>query len=351
MKKHNAIMASLFCGFLGVMAIGYFFSRDTFSRMEKRYLAEAPKFSWSRFLDGSWGKQTDTYLIDHVPGRNLYVGVNAYCEMLLGRQKTKSIWVLDGKLVRSPVSPQPEFEERNVAAVNRFAQELEIPVSMALVPSCGFALEAPEYDDDALIESVYDKTALETVDLRNIYRNRPELYYSTDHHWTSAGAFECYKALMYAWGKTPEETYTVEGVDHFRGANYAASGLWLTPEETLELWTGPATITGQNNELTHEGVFYRERLEDYDPYMVFLDGNQPFVQLHNPNGTGSLLVIRDSYASSLAGFLAQSYENVILVDLRYYRQPVSQLAASCDRVLILYSLENFLTDTNIVLLK
>ena len=105
------------------------------------------------------------------------------------------------------------------------------------------------------------------------------------------------------------------------------------------------------NGTTHEGVFYRERLEGYDPYMVFLDGNQPLVQIHNPEGQGSILLIRDSFASTLAGFLAQNYENVTLVDLRYYKKPVSQLAASYDRVLIEYSLDNFLTDTNIVLLK
>ena len=126
---------------------------------------------------------------------------------------------------------------------------------------------------------------------------------------------------------------------------------WLTPAETLEMWSGPAAITVETGHETHEGVFYRERLAGYDPYMVFLDGNQPFVRLRNPDGTGRLLLIRDSFASSLAGFLAQSYEEVALVDLRYYKQPISQLAEGFDQILVLYSLENFLTDSNIVLMK
>ena len=351
MKKSNIITILLFVFFLASVALGYFFPGPTFSEMEKRYLADMPKWNWTAVLDGSWGKQTDTYLIDHIPERNLFVGLNAYCEQLLGLQKTKSIWVLDGKLVRRPVEPQAGALEKNIGAVNRFAASIDIPVSLALIPSCGFSLGAPEYPDDRLIEEIYEKAESETIDLRDIYRGRPELFYSTDHHWTSAGAFAGYESLMAAWGREAEKNYTVECFDRFRGANFSASGLWLTPAETLEMWSGPAAITVETGHETHEGVFYRERLAGYDPYMVFLDGNQPFVRLRNPNGTGRLLLIRDSFASSLAGFLAQSYEEVALVDLRYYKQPISQLAEGFDQILVLYSLENFLTDSNIVLMK
>ena len=351
MKKHDTLLSLLFCGFLAVMAVGSFLPKSDFSAMEKRYLAKAPDFSTDPLLDGSWGKQADAYLIDHIPERNLFVGLNAYCEKLLGRQKLSDIWELDGKLVRSPVDPASGAMERNVDALNRFAKGLEVPVSLALVPSCGFALGAPEYAEEPLLDAIYNRSELENLDLRECYRGRPELFYSTDHHWTSAGAFEAYKVMMNTWGITPEMEYTVERFDHFRGANFAASGLWLTPEETIELWTGPARVETEMNGTTHEGAFYRERLEGYDPYMVFLNGNQPLVQIHNPEGQGSILLIRDSFASTLAGFLAQNYENVTLVDLRYYKKPVSQLAASYDRVLIEYSLDNFLTDTNIVLLK
>lgn len=352
MKTWDKIGAGLLCAFVLVISLGYLsLPEREFSCLEKRYLTQAPKLTAQTVLDGDWSDGVEDYLADQMPGRDFFVGLNAYYEKILGLQKTKTIWTLDGKLVRRPVVPQPGMLEKNITAVNRFAQTLDIPVSLSLVPSCGFSLGAPEYQDDELIQEIYEKADMETIDLREIYRDRPELFYSTDHHWTSAGAFDAYKTLMEAWGKRPEMDYTVECFDHFRGANFAASGLWLTPAETLEMWTGSASIEVRIGDETHEGVFYRERLEDYDPYMVFLDGNHPVVNLHNPKGNGNLLLIRDSFASSLAGFLAQNYENVTLVDLRYYKLPVSQLADSYDRVLVLYSLENFLTDSNVVLLK
>ena len=77
--------------------------------------------------------------------------------------------------------------------------------------------------------------------------------------------------------------------------------------------------------------------------------------MKNPEaaGKGKLLVIRDSYANCLGTFLAESYEEVVLVDLRYYKKPVSELLASeeFENVLVCYSIGNFMTDANIVWLR
>ena len=103
-------------------------------------------------------------------------------------------------------------------------------------------------------------------------------------------------------------------------------------------------------------MFYRERLEEADKYTVNLDGNHSVVRIENPNALtdDTLLVVRDSYSNSLGTFLSESYKTVILVDLRYFRSvPVSELAAreNVDRVLICYSIGNFMTDTNMIFLR
>ena len=99
-------------------------------------------------------------------------------------------------------------------------------------------------------------------------------------------------------------------------------------------------------------MFCRDRLAEADPYSVFLDGNHPLVRLYNPNASGRLLVIRDSYSNCLGPFLAESYGEVVMADLRYYRLPLSTLAAEgFDQVLMIYSLNSFLTDPFIILLR
>ena len=148
---------------------------------------------------------------------------------------------------------------------------------------------------------------------------------------------------------------TISEVPDFRGSTYSRSALWLFPGDTIELWQGSDQLTVANAETegVHEGIFYWERLEEADKYTVFLDGNHSLVRIQNPEKTGKILVIRDSYSNCLGGFLAQSYGEVVLVDLRYYRQSVSQLVReeAIDDVLVCYSCANFLTDTNLVLLK
>lgn len=114
-----------------------------------------PEFTINAILDGSWAEETEDFLADQMPGRDFFVGLNAYYEKMLGLQKAKPIWVLNGKLVRRPVKAQQGVMERQIGAINRFAEQMDVPVALSLIPSCGFALEAPEYKDEALIGEAY----------------------------------------------------------------------------------------------------------------------------------------------------------------------------------------------------
>ena len=151
------------------------------------------------------------------------------------------------------------------------------------------------------------------------------------------------------------EEFEITVAEGFQGSTYSRSALWLTPPETIAMWKGSdqLTVTNGETEGVHQGIFYLERLEEADKYTVFLDGNHSIVRVHNPGKQGKLLVIRDSYSNCLGGFLAESYGEVVLLDLRYYRQNISQLVQQegFDNILVCYSCANFLTDTNLVLLR
>ena len=349
----------MFCGFLAGMAMGFFVPKSAFSEMEKRYLAEAPKLSWKNVLDGTWSKQAEAYLIDHIPGRNLFVGIHAYAELLAGRQKVSDIWLEEDKLLEAPVALDERVVARNMKTIHAFADTLEQQVHVMVIPSAGWAAGVDGYTDDETLAAIAGEAGgnVDVISVADRYAGHPELYYNTDHHWTSRGAFHGYEAFMQAVGKDclPETEFTITQIPDFRGSTYSRSALWLFPAENLELWQGSEllTVTNAETEGIHEGIFYRERLEEADKYTVFLDGNHSLVRVRNPEKTGKILVVRDSYSNCLGGFLAQSYGEVVLVDLRYYRQPVSQLAREegFDDILVCYSCANFLTETNLVLLK
>ncbi len=371
-KLTDILTVVIFGGFLlGMMVLFLVLPSQEFSEKEKRYLADAPELTGESLLSGEFGEQAEEYIADHVPGRDWFVMLSAYYDLCSNRQVTKDIYTAAGnRLVEAPVSMDSRAVERNMGAINSFAAAAEVPVDLMVVPSAGFIYEDTvtglknPYADDEIIAEIYRQAGdgVSCVDLLpalTAARGEGELYYRTDHHWTSFGAYTACREYTGRRGRVmPEpEEFTVESHPGFCGSTYSRSGLWLCPPEDIQLWRTDSAITVTNGESedVHEGVFYEERLSELDKYTVFLDGNHSVVEINNNDacGAGRLLVIRDSYASCLGAFLAESYETVVLVDPRYYRKPVSELLQSggFDGVLVCYSIGNFLTDSNLPLLR
>jgi hypothetical protein len=153
------------------------------------------------------------------------------------------------------------------------------------------------------------------------------------------------------------ERWTMPLSDQFQGTLYSQSGIhWLTPD-TIEFWgrgdglTVTSWRTGQPEE---SSLYVTSYLATKDKYSAFLGGSQPLCVIKNENvpDGGKILLVRDSYADALAPFLAQNFSEVHLLDLRYYRASAAQYAANhgIDDIVILYSVQNFITDNNLVLL-
>jgi hypothetical protein len=368
-KLHEKIIICLFCGFLAVMSVLYWaLPQQDFSETEKRQLAEFPKLSWESLSTGEFGGLIETYMADHMPGRSFFVGVGAYYDLLSGRQVSKDIYLAQGnRLVEAPATWNQAQIDKNMKYINKFAEKLGVPVDLMVIPSAGFILEDSilglhnAYADDEMIAAIYAQAAgdIRCMDILSIYTAEADpasLYYRTDHHWTSYGAYKAYAAYMAHAGKeaAAADHFRVERHDGFRGSTYSRSALWLTPAEPLEVWRGSdlKVTIGEN---TYDSAFFPERLQEADMYTVYLDGNQAMVRIRNEAnaGKGKLLVIRDSYANCIGPMLAESYEEVIMVDLRYYKLPISDLCQTegISNVLVMYSLSNFMTDANFPFLR
>ena len=119
------------------------------------------------------------------------------------------------------------------------------------------------------------------------------------------------------------------------------------PEEGVKV---TSYFTGK----AEEGQLYVEDfLEKKDKYSYFLGGNQPLcvIEGQNPDAP-KVLVIRDSYADSLAPFLSERFSEVHLFDLRYNITPIAHYVEQngIDAVVVLYSFQNFTTDQNLFVL-
>jgi hypothetical protein len=164
------------------------------------------------------------------------------------------------------------------------------------------------------------------------------LFFRTDHHWNMDGAYMAYTAICRYWGMEPFERgrFGVARHDGFYGSTYSTSGLWLTKADTIELWQPPeqVSVTFSDKEGASGSLFFESHLAAMDKYPVFLDGNHPLATVENmtpsaeARAAGTLLMIKDSYANSLVPLLIGHYSKIVLIDLRYYRQSASEVAAA-----------------------
>ena len=190
-----------------------------------------------------------------------------------------------------------------------------------------------------------------------------DIFYRTDHHWTSLGAYYGYTGLATALGYTPvplnDYTETVRSTA-FYGTVFSSSGVrWVRPD-TISTYVPDDGITVASHTYDNKGNPVEEPRQLYDTsflsvkdkYSMFLGGNQPLGVVKNANNPDGprLLIIRDSYADSLVPFLTPHFSEIHLLDLRYYKLSIADYIAQngIDQALVLYSVPNFVTDSNLL---
>lgn len=370
-KISDILLIILFCGFLGIMLLGYlFFPKEGFSESEKRYLATPPRLNWDNLASGEFAEDAETYAADHILFRNFFVGLNAYYDALSGRQASKDIFIAkDGSLLERPQEVDETAIERNMQAISDFADTVGQDVDLMLIPSAGYVKNDqlsslyPPYQDQRILQLAgqYAGERVKAADVFDVLLEHKDedIFYHTDHHWTSYGAYLAYCDYLSSKGKTPveQDAFSITRSEGFYGSTYSRSALWLTAPDTLEIWDSGAktSVYILDNQRSYDSMFFLERLQQADQYTVFLDGNHSLVRIHNDatKGQGKLLIIRDSFSNSLGPFLALNYEDVVLVDLRYYKESISDMVKQegFDDILVEYSVNNFVSDENIVFLQ
>lgn len=377
-KIGKYIPAVVFLIFIYGMALWFLFSPKTdYSSSEKRYLQKFPDANVEKVLSGEFGSEFETFFADRFPQRNTWVGINAYTTLAEGNNGASGVYnCKNGCLINKPVSTENNLD-KNISAVADFAKSIDTPTTVMLVPSTGYIADDvlptfhDKYNDDediSRISSTLSKDKIGFVDLRerfkSEYKNGSQLYYKTDHHWTTKGAYTGYQELCKALGITPidDSTLKKDSYPDFYGTTYSSSGFWLTPPDNIEIWSNPnnssknisVKITEGANIKTSGSMYFTDHLKEDDKYPVFIDGNHALTEITNTNAkNGTILLIKDSFSHSLAPFLAENYSKVVLVDLRYYKESVSDLVTTYnpEQVVVLYGIDNLATDTDIVWLK
>lgn len=370
-KAYKFLPAAIFLIFIvGMMVLFFVLPKKDYSSSEKRYLEQAPAFSFQSLVSGDFGEDFENFLSDQTAGRNFWVGLSAYYNYAIGNNGSTGIYKCkDGYLVNDPENM--DELSRNIGFINDFAAKCPVDTTVLVAPSTGYVCDDilpavhKQYRDDEMFPQMEEGlSAAGFIDVREAFKNEyadgNQIYYKTDHHWTAYGAYIAYRELGGALGYTPhaKEDYHVTEYPGFYGTTYSSSGFWLTDPDTVEVWDNPAndgsvitTITDNGEVTEQKDMFYPDHLEEDDKYPIYLDGNHPYTVIRNSAASSNekLLVVKDSFAHSMVPYLADHYSEIIMIDLRYYTGSVSQLVGSegIDRVLVVYSIDNLATDTNL----
>lgn len=380
-------------GFLLILfglAVGFWIVPDrSFSAEENRSLATLPSFSGDRLLSGAYGEDWNDYYADQFPMRDFWVGQKGIAELLLGRGENDGILLGDnGQLARrlfdvkcadgSVLDDTDTFDrahvKKSVEGINRLASTLDIPFSLLLtgrtVDIAGSSFSYPSAPSEELLKTIQhglssDVQTIETVPmLRECYENGEYVYYKTDHHWTTRGAYYAYCEVMRTFGMEneiiPEDCFTKETVsERFFGTLWSAGGMKFVEPDTVEIWhadnENAFEILADGRPL--DGFYSMEKLDGKDHYSVFLDGVHDVVTVRKTDEADRpvLLLLKDSFANSLSPFLAQHFDLVLLnlssskndyTDVTYYAQKYG-----ADRLMLVYTVENIITADKLTRLK
>lgn len=345
----------------------------SFSEKENRVLASMPAPRLSQLASGKFEKKFETYVNDQFPLRDFWVTLKAASDRAMGRVEGNGVYLgRDGYLMEAFAKPSQEQLNRTAGAMVSFAQKHpELKQYALIAPNAVNILHdklpaaAPARNQNPYLDALKDSlqaSGITFIDVRDtLTRHKEEdIYFRTDHHWTTQGAYlaflEASMAMGIDSGSIPYEKLVVSR--DFQGTLSAKSGFRSGKKEDLTVFLPrnkevPASVVNYVEQQKKVSGFYdTSQLDGRDKYALFFGGNHPQIKIGTPTEENrTLLVLKDSYANCLVPFLAPHYRKIIMIDPRYYYGSLEELlqVEQIQEVLYLYNANTFFADTSLEL--
>ena len=345
----------------------------TYSSTEKRELQTKPKIRKKTIQNGKFQKKYEAYLSDQFPGRDAWVQLQTDVSRVLGKTESNGVYFgKDHYLLEHYTNEDFEAErmQMNLEALADFARRAKerAEVKIMMVPTKTWVLQeklpafAPTFDEEIFYNELDRQFGADARQMlipvkEELQKNcTQEVYYRTDHHWTTLGAWYGYDAYVRAVSDDPDRAIKKKDFEpvcsDFYGTTYAKVNL---AEQGDEIYVyepkAELQIVYNMGEKTTNSLYEMEHLDSGDQYRVFTGGNQAVLEISGGAKNGkTLLAIKDSFANCMLPFLVEDFEKVVVVDLR-------QLNVGCDAlmdlfqptdVLVLYNDVQFAKDRDFV---
>ena len=358
----NKIITSFFCLLLAVSAlIGLLMPDRYYSEREKRTLTQKPKFTVANFISGEFSDELEKYLTDQVPLRDGWVTMKTYMELAIGKRESVGVYICKDKYLMDKFTSYSKKQlVANAAALVDLQEKLAaegISMNTILVPMAAQVLtdKLPAYApvaDYAAILQVLTDAGVDTTDVLSalVAHSSENIYYRTDHHWTSLGAYYAYCAWRGIEPNVDEWTQEVL-CDDFYGTTWNKVPLPTVPAEEITAWYKHInrSVSYNNGQYETDSIYERKYLSGSDQYAVFLNSNQAQTVIEGSGKSGKLLLIKESYGNTFSQFPVEDYAEVHVLDLRFFKGDVTEYAKEngITDTLVLYGTQSFVKDTRL----
>jgi hypothetical protein len=362
--------------------ISFVTPQKDFSEAENRALQERPELEVDALLQGDYQEEYEDYLSDQMIGREFFVKVKTRLDIWMGKKDINGVYLAkDDYLIEKYA--MSDFDEtligENIGYLSDFLMEMQnrctgANVQCMFVPSKDSVLSAllPEYAaafDSSFVaeklkaevaEAGLDDNVLNLSDALSDHASE-YIYYRTDHHWTTLGAYYAYCAYksMRQEQAAPLEQYQItEVADDFYGTTYDKIQ-WKETADTISRFdlTGDAlqvSVDFDDGEMVWDSCYDESCLSEKDKYSYFFGGNTAKIRISTgADNDRCLLLLKDSFSNSFVEFLLPDYAYIYMIDLRYTQEDIGTLMEeieaghSISDVLVMYNTEKFMQDSNL----
>ena len=371
--KTSKILSIAFLAIIfGMLIIGIFLPDKKSSSEENRSLQTLPAFSISEYLDGRFENKIEDYVNDQFPARNEFIKVKAAADQTIGALESNGvIQAKSGFLMENLTTPDTKNLEETEQAIADFAKRhSKLKMSFMLVPNAANTLSdylpatVTMADQNKQMDEFFanmKENRVTPIDVRAAFNKAKDdinLYYRTDHHWTSDGAYLAYQTVIRKLTGDKAKTYAPVVVKtDFRGTLASKSGFTNGADDVIKIYQPAERSSYKKSVIYYSDTqkkttnFYQlKNLKKKDAYTVFGGSNHPMYTIDTANTNQKrLLLIKDSYANSMIPFLTQHYREIVVVDPRYYFENLEDLIESekITDVLFLYNANTFFADDSL----
>ncbi len=362
-------MAWCFAGLVLLLVLsGLILPDKKMSDEENRMLTTFPRPSIENIRNKEYMSELEDYVSDQFAFRDLWIRLKVRCDLLTGKREFNGVFLGKRKyLMQNPVGIDEKNTQENLEAMNQFQERNEeLLMNTLIVPNAAYIMKdylplvAPVRDQSQDMKYIKKQLsdAIGCIDVTEVLRQHADegLYYKTDHHWTTRGAaygFNTAAKQMEIEGAVSDyNIYTV--TTDFSGTLASRSG-YHKAKDTVEVYEPENLefrylVSDSDNEERRPTLYDRKALEGKDKYQVFFGGNHAMVDIVTTNDKGRrLLIFKDSYANCFAPFLIPYYDEIVMIDARYYYDNIQTLVDNkrITDVLFLYNMDTFLNDNSL----